>query len=161
MARRGIDRLRMAGGRAIAAAIIGRAQVRAAFDDLAGNFDLRLAGVEACGLGPAARIVRNAARLRRVGFVLLRPPIGGPFPDVADHVVDAVAVGRECHHRRGALEAVLARFSCGKLPCQVLARCSPPGLNSSPQANSAPSSPPRAANSHSASVGSSLPAHWA
>ncbi len=35
----------------------------------------------------------------------------------------------------------------------------PSGVNSSPQAYSAPSSPPRAANSHSASVGSALPAH--
>src|SRR5712671_6188553 len=49
-------------------------------------------------------------------------------------------------------------LSSGKLPCQVLAMCLPAGVNSSPQANSAPSRPPRAANSHSASVGSFLPA---
>ena len=53
------------------------------------------------------------------------------------------------------------KFSCGKSPCQVLARCLPSGASSLPQANSAPSSPPRAANSHSASVGRSLPAHFA
>src|SRR3954453_4850867 len=50
------------------------------------------------------------------------------------------------------------RFCRGNSPCQVLAWCLPPGVNSSPQAYSAPSSPPRAANSHSASVGKSLPA---
>src|SRR6266700_2411834 len=43
----------------------------------------------------AAWILRNAARLRRVSFMLGGPPIGGPLPDIADHVVDAVAVGRE------------------------------------------------------------------
>src|SRR5215469_5490599 len=52
-------------------------------------------------------------------------------------------------------------FWTGNSPCQVLAIHSPPGLNSSPQANSAPSSPPRAASSHSASVGTALPAQLA
>src|SRR5262249_53317361 len=33
-------------------------------------------------------------------------PIGGPFPDVADHVVKAVAVRRKRRDRRGALVAV-------------------------------------------------------
>src|SRR4051794_38978468 len=37
----------------------------------------------------------------------------------------------------------------------------PAGANSSPQAKTAPSRPPRAARSHSASVGSDLPAHVA
>jgi hypothetical protein len=40
----------------IATAIFGRAEVRAAFQHLARNFDLRLAWVIAAGLGPAARI---------------------------------------------------------------------------------------------------------
>src|SRR5271170_4898865 len=47
VARGRIHRFRMARGRAVAAAVIRRAQMRAAFDDLAGDFDLRLAGVEA------------------------------------------------------------------------------------------------------------------
>jgi hypothetical protein len=34
-----------------------------------------------------------------------------------------------------------ARFCRGNSPCQVFARCLPPGVNSSPRANSAPSSP--------------------
>src|SRR5215813_11469356 len=53
------------------------------------------------------------------------------------------------------------RFCQGNSPCQVLAIDLPPGVKSSPQTYSAPSSPPRAANSHSASVGSVLPAHVA
>ena len=42
----------------------------------------------------------------RIGLVLWRIPVGGPFPDVADHVVEAVSVRRERGHRRSALEAV-------------------------------------------------------
>src|SRR5262249_49111600 len=52
-------------------------------------------------------------------------------------------------------------FRMGNSPCQVLAIHSPPGLNSPPHANSAPSSPPRAASSHSASLGMALPAQSA
>src|SRR5262245_39008295 len=109
MARRGIDRLRMARGRAVAAAVVGGTKVRAALDHLAGYLDARLARVVARTFGSAARILGNAARLRRIGLVLLRIPVGGPFPDVADHVVDAVAVGRERRHRRGALVPVLTQ----------------------------------------------------
>ena len=49
----------------------------------------------------------------------------------------------------------------GNSPCHQLASSSPPGDRSSPQAYSAPSIPPRAARSHSASVGNSLPAQVA
>src|SRR6188508_2393617 len=97
----------MARGRAVAAAVVRRAQMRAALDDLAGNPDLRLAGVVAVLLEPAARIFRDAAGLRRIRLVLLRIPVGGPLPDVADHVVHAVAVRRERGHRRGALETIV------------------------------------------------------
>src|SRR4051812_26742586 len=51
----------------------------------------------------------------------------------------------------------LRRFCHGNSPCQVLAIILPPGANSLPQEYVMPSSPPRAANSHSASDGSSLP----
>ena len=49
----------------------------------------------------------------------------------------------------------------GKSPYQRLAIRCPSGSASSPQAKRAPSRPPRAARSHSASVGSTLPAHAA
>ena len=39
----------------------------------------------------------------------VRIPIGGPFPDIADHVVQAVAVRRERGDGRCALEAVRAK----------------------------------------------------
>src|SRR5438067_13761113 len=106
MACRGVDRLGMTRGRTIAAAVIGSAEMRAALEHLAWNPDVRMARVVACGLGSAARIFRNAARLWSIGFVLLRIPIGRPFPDIADHVVQAVTVGRECGDGRSAFEAI-------------------------------------------------------
>src|SRR5215213_4867269 len=83
-----IDRLRVARSRPVAAAVVRRAEMRAALDHLPGNLDMRQRGVVAVVLPSAARIFRNAARLRRVGFVLGRIPVGRPLPDIADHVVD-------------------------------------------------------------------------
>src|SRR5262245_56671062 len=91
---------------AIAAAVVWRAQMRAALEHLAGNPDVRLTGVVARGLRPAPRILRNAAGFWRVGLVLVGPPVRGPLPHIADHVVDAVAVRWECRHRRGTRVAV-------------------------------------------------------
>src|SRR5882672_9564845 len=110
MASRGVDRLGMARSRTIAAAIVRGAQVRAAFKHLAWNLDIRLTRVVARGLGSAARIFRNATRLRRICFMPLRIPVGRPFPDISDHVVDAVAVRREGRDWRCALEAVGAEI---------------------------------------------------
>src|SRR5882757_2103127 len=106
MTRRSIDRLGMPCGGPIAAAIVRRAQMRAALDDLAGDTDVRLAGIVAALLASPARVLGNAARLRRIGLMLRRVPVRRPFPDIADHVVQAVAVGRKRRHRRGALKTV-------------------------------------------------------
>src|SRR5262249_56877077 len=95
MARRGVDRLGVARGRAIAAAVIRGAKVRTALQHLARNVNLWLAGIVALVLAPAARVVRGAASPCRIGLTPGRPPIGGPLPDVADHVVEAVAVRRK------------------------------------------------------------------
>src|SRR5690242_14904986 len=96
----------MARGRPITAAIVRRTQMRAALQDLARNFDIRLAGIVTLILSPAAGIFGNAARLRCIGLMPGGPPVGGPLPDVADHVVDAVAVRRKGRDRRGALESI-------------------------------------------------------
>ena len=109
MTRRRIHRFRMARGRTVTAAVIRRAQMRAAFEHPARYLDLRQPRVVARGLRSAARIFRNAAGLRRVGFMLLRIPIRRPFPGIADHVVQAVAIRRECSDRRCALEPILAK----------------------------------------------------
>src|SRR5205814_570002 len=96
----------MTRGRTIAATVVRSAEMRAALKHLAWNPDIRLTRVVARGLGPTARILRNAARFGRIGFVLPRIPIGRPFPNIPNHVVQAVAVGRECGDGRSALETV-------------------------------------------------------
>jgi hypothetical protein len=97
-----VNRLRMAGRRAVAAAVACCTEVRAALYDLARNPDSRLAWVIAAGLWPAARIFGDAARLWCVGSVTGRVPIGGPLPHIADHVEEAIAIGRKRPDRRGA-----------------------------------------------------------
>src|SRR6266481_533711 len=94
-------------GWAVAAAIVRRAEMRAALDHLAGNFDIGLAAIVTLLFPAAARIFGDAARLRCIGFVLRRVPVRGPLPDIADHVANAVAVRRKGAHRRGALVAIL------------------------------------------------------
>lgn len=61
----------IARGRLVAPPVVGRAQVRAAFDHPARNFDLRLAGVVALLDDRAARTVRPAP----VGAEAERPPV--------------------------------------------------------------------------------------
>src|SRR5258707_10666222 len=113
MARGGVDRLRMARCRPVTSAVVRRAQMRAALDDLPWNFHIGRSGVEAVGLAAAARVLRNAAGLCRIRLMFWRIPVGGPFPDVADHVVQPVPVWRESSHWRRAFKAaglgVLAR----------------------------------------------------
>src|SRR5258706_12707456 len=106
MARGCVDRLRMARSRPVASAVVRRAQMRAAFDDLLWNLDVGGSGIVAAILAPAARVLRDAAGLRRIRFVPRRIPVGGPFPDVADHVVKSVTVRRECGDRRSAFKTV-------------------------------------------------------
>src|SRR5690348_17840040 len=72
----------MARGRAVAAAVIRRAQMRAALQHFARDADLGLAGVVALLLAPAARVLRNAARLGGVGMVARLVPVRRPLPDI-------------------------------------------------------------------------------
>src|SRR5215469_6928207 len=110
MAGRGVYWFGVPRGRAIAAAVVRRAQMRAAFQHLARDPDVGLARIVARGLKAAARILRNAAGLGRIGFVPVRPPVRGPFPDIADHVVKAVAVWRKGLYRRGPFIAVRTKI---------------------------------------------------
>src|SRR3546814_2514947 len=81
--------------------------MRAALDHLAWDFDVRLPGVVTCIGTPAARIFRNAAGAGRIGRVPGRVPVRRPFPDIADHVVNAVIARREGSYGRRPREAVL------------------------------------------------------
>src|SRR5262249_1067263 len=109
----------MTRGWAIATAIARRAERGAALHGLAWNFYIWVAGVVTRLRAAAARIVRNAARLVRLGFMPRRPPVRGPFPDIADHVVEAVAIRRKCRDRRRARKTVLAQILGREaaLPC--------------------------------------------
>lgn len=86
----GINRLGMASGGAKALAVVDRAQVRAALEDLATYFHLRLPAVQAAFQRAAARIGDSAAGLwssfLRLSGVIL-PPVTRPFSNIADHVV--------------------------------------------------------------------------
>ena len=110
-------------------------------------------------------LVRSAWRPLRVAAAVALPegrvePVRGPLPDVPGRVVQPVAVGRRTNRPARCRRKPSARvFWAGKSPCQTFMRCSPPGSSSSPHGNALASSPPRAARSHSASVGSRVAAH--
>ena len=146
----------------VAQAVARRAQVRAALDHAARDVRRR-AGRGRSSLRSVMRGFRRCAAgvLGVLGRAAGRVVVASPLPDVSGHVVEPVAVGGEEPDRGGAAPAgagVAARES-------LLARSSPSAHRrdacSSPQAKIEPSRPPRAAYSHSASVGSSLPAHAA
>jgi hypothetical protein len=102
-----IDHLRPARGRPVAHAIAIGAEIGAALDYLAGHSELRLPPVIA-GLHDAAPgITRNAAGLVDLVGVPIGIPVGGPVPDVAGHVVEAVRVWWEGADRhRGAVTVI-------------------------------------------------------
>src|SRR3954451_1083476 len=95
MARRCVDLLGVARSWSVPTAVIWRAQMGTAFDHFARNPDVRCRWIVAALLTPAARIFRNAARLRRISFVSLGIPIARPFPRIANHVVHAIGVRRK------------------------------------------------------------------
>src|SRR5690606_13039556 len=106
MAGRGIDRLRMTRGGAVAPAVIRRAQMRAALENLARDRGPGLGEIMAAYGRELAGILRDAAGFGRIGSVAAGPEIRGPFPDIADHVVKPVAIGRKGPDRRGQRPAV-------------------------------------------------------
>src|SRR5690349_14665265 len=116
MARGGVDGLRMARGGTVAPAVIRGAQMRAAFQHLAGDPDPGQAGIVAALLRRAARILRGTAGTGRTELVAPAVPVGGPLTNVPDHVVKAIAVRWIRSHRRGARMTVGAGVLVGKLP---------------------------------------------
>jgi hypothetical protein len=92
--RRGVDRLRHARRGSVTAAVVGCAKVRASLHHLARN-----PGPGCCRvvrlrrIAATARVVDRAAGLPYLAVVLV--PVGGPFPHVARHLVQAVSVGRK------------------------------------------------------------------
>lgn len=99
VAGRCVDHLRRAGCRAVAQAVAGSTEMRATLDDLAGDANGGLVGVEAVLRASAARILGSAAGLLRIGRVPGQIPVSRPFPDVSRYVVQAVAVRGKRSHR--------------------------------------------------------------
>src|SRR3954471_9994717 len=100
-----IDRLRHPRRWAVAAAVVRRAQVRAALHRFAGNAGVGQLGIVTSLPVPTPGAVDGAAGMRGLRMRLV--PVPGPLPDVADHVVQPVAVGWERAHRCGPLVPVL------------------------------------------------------
>src|SRR3954447_12605841 len=109
----GVDRLRHAGGRTVALAVVRCTQVRTTFHDSSWNGDVRQPRIVAVVWVTAARVRHRAAGVGQVAVRLV--PVAGPFPNVADHVVQAVAVGWVGTDRGDADVAVGASVAYGKL----------------------------------------------
>src|SRR5262245_44674361 len=84
--------------------------MRTAFQHLAWNLDLGLAGIVAVLCARSARIGGNAAILGGIVWMLWLIPVRRPFPDVADGVVEPKAVRRIRSNRRRSLVTV-ARYT--------------------------------------------------
>src|SRR6516164_3529439 len=105
----GVDGLGVARRRTITPAVIRGAQMRPALQYLPWDADVRLAAVVATLLRSAARILGRATRTGRGDLVTRAVPVRRPLPDVADHVVETVAVRRIGRYGRGTCIAVGAR----------------------------------------------------
>src|SRR5262245_41574705 len=103
MARRRVDRLCHPRRRSIATAVIRRAQERATFHHAPRDVATGMARIAAAVARTAAWIVDRAAGLLDLAMVLI--PIARPLPDVACHIEQSEAIGRERAYRRGPLEA--------------------------------------------------------
>src|SRR5215211_5260833 len=113
VARTGIDRVGRACRWSVAPAVVRRAQERTALDHLARDGDvghLRIVALLPC---PTAGI--DAAATVTFRLVMIPIPVSSPLPDVARHVEQPVAVGRERPDRRCPLELVGPQVLDGEL----------------------------------------------
>src|SRR5206468_1329186 len=102
-----IDHLRVARRRAISMAVVRCAQERSALEDLARDPNARLARVITVLDRRPAGIVGHAAGLLSIRLLVpVAVPIARPFPHVAGHFMQAVAIRRKGLHGSGPLEAV-------------------------------------------------------
>src|SRR5271157_5705238 len=102
----------------VAGAILVGAKKRTAF--LNALFLCRLGGIE--WHFRALRVQRDVAILGKLFEIIGAIPVAAPLPDVASHVVEAVAIGGKRFHWRDIREAILA----GILDREYsLGRCSP------------------------------------
>jgi hypothetical protein len=106
MGRTGIGRRSSTRARAITLAVVRVAKERTAFDSALGS--VRIAWIIAL-----SRSTRVATNVFAGGLdVAIGPiPVTAPLPNVASHVVQAVAIGREGAHRRSSYKSIFATVS--------------------------------------------------
>src|SRR3546814_6787012 len=75
----------------------------------------------------AAWIAGNAAGWRNLTGSCFRIPIGGPFPDIGDHVVQAQTVRRISPHRRCSLISVGEEILRWEQPLPIVSHHHPLG----------------------------------
>ena len=137
MAHAGVHHLRVARSRPVAPAVARRAEEGAALHHLAGDADGGLARDRSYLPSPGRAGSAGAQQgLRGIGRVPGGEPIGGPLPDIAGHLVQPVAIGREGAHRAGALEPVAGEVAPGEGALPGIGQVHAAGVSSSPQANS-------------------------
>ena len=91
-----------------------------------------LGGIE--GFFRTLRVSRaNAAGTGKFLIIVWPIPIAAPLPDVARHVVEAVAIRWKRFHGRDTGKFIFASILNRELALVGFAMNSPPGLNSSPQ----------------------------
>ena len=161
MARRRINRLGNTCRRAITQAVIGRAEEGPAFEHLSWDAELRLRRINTLLSCPPSRIDRDAACPGRVFWMMLLVPVRRPFPHIASHVIQPIAIRREGAHGRCPFITICHQVLPGELPLPGVGHQLATRSEFIPQVYTAPATPPRAAHSHCASVGSSFPAHAA
>src|SRR5690242_18019429 len=83
---RTVHGLGIARGRAVALAVIGRAQMRPALHDPSSDALFGIVRVQAFRFPRQPRPWRSATSLSRFGGIR-RIPVDGPLPNIADHVV--------------------------------------------------------------------------
>src|SRR6266581_2390265 len=116
MARRRINRLGNTCRRAITQAVIRRAEEGPAFEHFSWDAELRLCRINALLSCPPSRIGGDAARPGRVFWMILLVPVRRPFPHIARHVIQPIAIGGEGTHGRRPLIAIGEQVLPGKLP---------------------------------------------
>src|SRR5436189_4322638 len=106
VARRGINRLGNTCRWAIPQAVIRRTEEGPAFEHFSWDAELRLGRINTLLPCPPSRIERDAARPCRVCWMTLLVPVRRPFPHIARHVIQPIAIGREGAHGRRPLIAI-------------------------------------------------------
>src|SRR5262245_18712318 len=111
VASRRVDRLGLARRWPVAQAVVGRAQVRAAFHHPAS--------------GVSAGRARHTAGLSGYFATVRGEATRGPLPHIPDHVVEAIAVRGKRIDRRGALVSIELEVLPGKSTLPSVGHCPP------------------------------------